>query len=118
MIVAGGRKDDGNQCVFRTVNFCFMLKIHAQARKLCLLLLSILGLSVGLKIGCVGDSITFGVHASGQNMSYPSQLGQLLGDEHEVVNLGESGATMQKKGDHPYWNTTSYQLLVNSTWYE
>ena len=30
-------------------------------------------------------------------MSYPAQLGTMLGDKYEVRNYGNSGATMLKK---------------------
>ena len=56
-----------------------------------------------IKVACVGDSITNG---GGKNQSsfYPSQLDVLLGDGYQVLNCGESGATMQSDGNKPYWN--------------
>ena len=56
-----------------------------------------------IKVACVGDSITNG---GGKNQSsfYPSQLDILLGEGYQVLNCGESGATMQSDGNKPYWN--------------
>jgi len=69
-----------------------------------------------IKIACVGDSITAGVHSSGPQYTYPSQLQDLLGDEYAVTNLGACGSTMLKKANSPYWERPQYQTLVNNTW--
>ncbi len=62
------------------------------------------------KIACVGDSITFGSGIPArEKLSYPSQLGALLGDEYEVRNFGVSGATMLDNGDKPYVKTQAYK---------
>lgn len=55
-----------------------------------------------IKVACIGDSITNG---GGKNQSsfYPTQLDILLGDGFQVLNCGESGATMQSDGNKPYW---------------
>lgn len=55
-----------------------------------------------IKVACIGDSITNG---GGKNESsfYPAQLDILLGDDFQVLNCGESGATMQSDGNKPYW---------------
>ncbi|MDE5418006.1 GDSL-type esterase/lipase family protein [Labilibaculum sp. DW002] len=70
-----------------------------------LVLLSIIFISCEseIKVACVGDSITNG---GGKNQSsfYPSQLDNLLGEGYQVLNCGESGATMQSDGNKPYWN--------------
>jgi lysophospholipase L1-like esterase len=57
-----------------------------------------------IRVACVGDSITFGsgVEEREKN-SYPAVLGRLLGQKYKVRNFGVSGATLQKRGDKPYW---------------
>jgi lysophospholipase L1-like esterase len=78
-------------------------------------LASALGLSpVGhaerVKVACVGDSITFGVGVKNPARdSYPAQLGRLLGRDYRVKNFGFSGATLLKKGNSPYWETTAFR---------
>merc|ERR1711990_573535 len=57
-----------------------------------------------IKIGCVGDSITAGVHSTGGNHTYPGQLQIMLDEEHgagkfAVTNLGACGSTMLKKAN-------------------
>lgn len=62
-------------------------------------------------VSCVGDSITAGVGVSAQLVliqSYPARLQQLIGTNYSVQNDGLSGATLLKKGDTPYWNSTPY----------
>ncbi|MFP6877598.1 MAG: hypothetical protein VCA37_12275 [Roseibacillus sp.] len=52
---------------------------------------------------CVGDSITFGAGVKPRStMAYPAQLGRMLGKKWEARNLGVSGATLVRNGDHPY----------------
>ena len=77
--------------------------------------------STATRIACVGDSITAGSCSSGEPAFYPSQLQDLLDAEYgsgayNVTNFGESGATMQKKGDSPYWERASFPKLVAETW--
>jgi MYXO-CTERM domain-containing protein len=60
------------------------------------------------KVGCVGDSITYGYGLSSQDQSYPTRLGVLLGNGYEVKNYGESGAAVSKASDKPYWTQPSY----------
>ena len=61
-----------------------------------------------IKVACVGDSITAGVGSSAPQNDYPSLLGDLLGPGYDVVNFGESGATLLKHGDSPYQQRGSY----------
>jgi len=56
-----------------------------------------------VRVACVGDSITYGAGIRGRGNTYPAQLGRLLGSKYVVRNLGNSGATMLKKGNKPYW---------------
>src|SRR5690606_16219652 len=41
--------------------------------------------------------------------SYPAVLGRLLGDKYDVRNFGVSGATLQKRGDKPYWTLDAFK---------
>ena len=62
-----------------------------------------------IRVACVGDSITFGAGIRDrQNKSYPAQLSDMLGKGYEVKNFGNSGSTMLKKGDKPYWKQREY----------
>ena len=69
-----------------------------------------------ITIGCVGDSITAGVHSTGGNHTYPGQLQIMLGDDYNVTNLGACGSTLLKSGDSPYWDRPQYDTLTNNTW--
>lgn len=57
-----------------------------------------------VKVACVGDSITAGSHSSDRAHNYPTLLGKLMGASYQVANFGESGATLLKNGDKPYWS--------------
>lgn len=74
-----------------------------------------------VKVACVGDSITAGVHSSSGTNTYPAQLQTMLDQEHgagkfEVTNLGACGSTMQKNADSPYWKRSQYPALTGSKW--
>ena len=57
-----------------------------------------------IKIACVGDSITEGYGLAEQSKtSYPVVLDSLLGNKYSVLNCGRSAATLQKKGNFPFW---------------
>lgn len=63
------------------------------------LLLAILPCSAKTKVACVGDSITFGFRIpQRETNTYPYYLQQMLGDDFEVKNFGNSGKTA---GDYP-----------------
>lgn len=63
-----------------------------------------------IRIACVGDSITYGSGIEDRERnSYPAQLAKLLGERFEVRNFGVGGATLQKRGDKPYWNLTAFK---------
>lgn len=56
-----------------------------------------------VKVACVGNSITYGATIPDRERdSYPSQLARMLGPDYEVGNFGRSGATLMKRGHHPY----------------
>ncbi|MEI7502108.1 MAG: GDSL-type esterase/lipase family protein, partial [Paludibacter sp.] len=63
----------------------------------------------GLKIACVGNSITEGAGNTSYSKSWPYQLRDLLGTGYYTENLGVSGRTMLKNGDYPWWNEPEYQ---------
>lgn len=74
-----------------------------------LLVVGTIGLSCGPKhktvIACVGDSITFGARLEDPAIdSYPAQLQQLVGEDHQVVNLGVGGCTLIRKGQPSVWD--------------
>jgi lysophospholipase L1-like esterase len=89
----------------------FSLKMTPTPR-----LLALLALSAGpalcapqIKVGCIGDSITFGV--CGSAGGYPTLLQGLLGGNFMVKNFGNSGKTMLKygqPGDSAYWNQSTW----------
>lgn len=62
-----------------------------------------------IRVACVGDSITYGLNIEDREQcGYPAVLGRLLGKPCEVRNFGVSGATLLKKGWHPYWKLAEY----------
>ncbi|MGF1682741.1 GDSL-type esterase/lipase family protein [Photobacterium minamisatsumaniensis] len=70
-----------------------------------------------IHIACVGDSTTFGMNIKErENLSYPAQLQQLLGDNYTVGNFGSNGATAirttPKRG--PYITRDVYQQSLES----
>ena len=66
-----------------------------------------------IKVACVGDSITYGAGIKDRrNMNYPVQLGKILGKKYEIKNFGNSGSTMLKKGDKPYWKQREFKAGV------
>ena len=66
-----------------------------------------------IRVACVGDSITqgVGIKDAGKN-SYPAQLGQVLGEDWDVRNFGQSRTTLLKKGDFPYVTTPQYEAAL------
>ena len=57
-------------------------------------------------LACVGDSITYGLGlADPATQAWPALLGQQLGDEWGVMDLGVSGTTLCAEGMHPYLET-------------
>ena len=79
-----------------------------------------------IRVSCVGDSITAGVCASADNMTYVGQLSRLLGSRYNVTNYGDSGKTMLKDGlcasaacsycESPcaYWDTDTMDAAMQS----
>ncbi len=57
-----------------------------------------------IRVACIGNSITYGAGIKNRDsLSYPAQMGRILGEKWVVQNFGISGATLLKKGDKPYW---------------
>lgn len=73
-----------------------------------------------ITIGCVGDSITAGVHSSGRGHTYPDQLQTMLDasypNKYKVTNMGACGSTMQKCADSPFWKRPQYKTLTGAKW--
>lgn len=66
-----------------------------------------------IKLACVGDSVTYGHGINNWTKNtYPAVLGDILGDGYSVLNLGNSGTTVQNDGDQPYTNTKQYQVSL------
>ena len=66
-----------------------------------------------MKVACVGDSITEGDGlADRANEAYPAILSNLLGNNYCVLNFGQSGATLLKNGDWPYWKKIAYKNVL------
>lgn len=75
-----------------------------------------------MKIACVGDSLTYGYASTNPaTNSYPSVLGQLLGDSYQVGNFGKSSSYVLDP-DNPYnikekllsyRNTEEYKKVSN-----
>lgn len=62
-----------------------------------------------IRVACVGNSITFGASLSNPTKdSYPSVLGQMLGNGYDVRNFGVSGRTLLAAGDLPYTKEAAY----------
>jgi len=75
-----------------------------------LLFATVIALGAKTKIACVGDSITFGAGIPDRTrLSYPAQLGTMLGSEYDVRNYGVSARTMLSKGDHPFIKEKAYR---------
>jgi acyl-CoA thioesterase I len=67
-----------------------------------------------IKIACVGDSITFGAGVEQREVNcYPVVLGKILGDKYETKNFGNSGSTLLKNGDKPYWKQKEFQAATD-----
>lgn len=62
-----------------------------------------------IMVACVGDSITEGAkHKWQSKTAYPKVLGELLGDNYNVLNCGRSGTTALKKSNFTYWKCNEF----------
>ena len=67
-----------------------------------------------IKVACVGNSITYGLKLPDrETQCYPAQLQAMLGDGYEVGNFGRSGATLLRRGHHPYNEQVEYQQAID-----
>ena len=56
-----------------------------------------------IRVACIGNSVTYGYgHSNPSKTSYPTRLGEMLGEGYEVRNFGHSGATLLFRGHRPY----------------
>lgn len=56
-----------------------------------------------IRVACIGNSVTYGYgHRVPQKTSYPTRLGEMLGQGFHVRNFGYSGATLLNRGHRPY----------------
>lgn len=62
----------------------------------------------GIRVACVGDSITWGFGLVTWLQSYPVVLDGYLGPGWEVGNFGKNSATLLRNGDLPYVKTPEY----------
>ncbi len=77
--------------IFLLMNLC----LHAQHK--------------GLKVACIGNSVTYGLGLENREQEcYPAKLQLLLGANYNVRNFGHSGATLLKKGHNPYYKTLEF----------
>ena len=62
-----------------------------------------------VRVACIGNSVTVGLtHRNPPTSAYPSLLQHLLGQKYTVNNFGHSGATLLRKGHHPYVKTKEF----------
>ena len=66
-----------------------------------------------IRVACIGNSVTYGYgHQNPAVTSYPSRLGEMLGEGYEVQNFGHSGATLLNHGHRPYTQQQAYRNAV------
>jgi hypothetical protein len=66
-----------------------------------------------IRVACIGDSITFGAGINDRaKHNYPKVLGDLLGDGHDVRNLGVTGATVLYSGNLAYRKQKEFQAAT------
>ena len=83
---------------------------------ICLLLaivISTLSAQENIRVACIGNSVTHGYgHKNPAATSYPTRLGEMLGEGYEVRNFGHSGATLLNHGHRPYTQQQAYRNAV------
>ena len=83
---------------------------------ICLLLaigISTLSAQENIRVACIGNSVTYGYgHKNPAATSYPTRLGEMLGEGYEVRNFGHSGATLLNHGHRPYTQQQAYRNAV------
>ncbi len=67
-----------------------------------------------IRVACVGNSITYGTGIDDrENMSYPVQLGRMLGDGYSVGNFGNPGSTLLNHGHKPYMKLPEWRAALD-----
>jgi beta-glucosidase len=67
-----------------------------------------------IRVACIGNSITYGSGIQGRDsLSYPAQMGKMLGKNYVVRNFGVSGATLLQNGDKPYFKQPAYNSALD-----
>lgn len=56
-----------------------------------------------IKVACIGNSLTEGTNLSDPDSAYPVVLQSLLGSKYAVNNYGQSGHTLLRNGDAPWY---------------
>lgn len=80
-----------------------------------LLMFAAVGFALGAKtkVACIGNSITFGYLLPDRTVNaYPFQLQRLLGDDYEIGNFGNSGATLLNHGHKPYMKLPEWKAAL------
>ena len=73
--------------------------------------------ATGIRVACVGDSITQGMGVMFNNPdknSYPALLQEMLGGQYQVLNYGHSGRTLLPSGDQPYRKSPFFTASLKS----
>ncbi len=66
-----------------------------------------------VRVACVGDSITYGHGIRARVIfAYPQRLNRWLGKHWIVKNFGNSGSTVLKNGNKPYWDQPEFQASM------
>ncbi len=85
-------------------NVSAFLRLMVVASAVSLLLAStVFAEEKGIRVACLGDSITVGARVDAKTDSYPARLQQLLGEQYEVRNFGIGGATLIETGRPNVW---------------
>lgn len=72
------------------------------------------GLQAKTKVACIGNSITYGYLLPDREVNaYPFQLQRMLGDDYEVGNFGNSGATLLRHGHKPYNSLPDFRQALD-----
>ena len=91
---------------------------HTVLKSLCTLLLLCIGFTTlqarqPIRVACIGNSVTYGYgHSNPSVTSYPTRLGEMLGNDYEVRNFGHSGATLLNHGHRPYTQQQAYRDAI------
>ena len=91
---------------------------HTILKSLCAILVFCIGFTTlqarqPIRVACIGNSVTYGYgHSNPSVTSYPTRLGEMLGEDYEVRNFGHSGATLLNHGHRPYTQQQVYRDAI------